>query len=408
MKDWRRNCINSGVPMILLAHFSCFWSPPNKLEGSFHNKRGKRNCYHSVLYTIRVILFVQRSVMQIFLVKKTYRSDSPKEFFRLILFFLITILHAIPSGAQCVTTTMATIPDNGSLSIDFLVSGLLDNDLASPTQGVCGVEIDFRHEYLGDLKVTLVSPSGFMIDLVGPVTTATTSTNLSRWNVSFVPCLSPAMPDAGFTNVWSNLQAWQVFTAYSGSYHPHAGCLEDFNTGPANGTWRIIFSDQADLQTGSVTSASLIFCNPAGLQCLECSPNGGIVNPPSVEICEGQTINTSDVTVDFGGNPPSPSLYSYTYLLSSGNPIIASGASFSNTPPAGAYTLCGLSYLTSDGTAVNNILTTGDNDQLTQAIANGVICAQKSSVCVTFIVVPKPDTTNIDVLLCKDEPFVFK
>lgn len=308
---------------------------------------------------------------------------------------------------QCTTSESYDIPDNGFVNIDFYISGLTDSDLGSPTQGICGVEIDFMHEYLGDLTVTLISPSGTAVQLIGSPTTAISSTNLSRWNIQFIPCSDLSMPDAGFTPVWSNLQSWQAFTPYSGLYYPHIGCLEDFNSGSANGLWRLIVQDHDVLQTGAVASVTLVFCNPAGLQCLECDPNGGLFQQTLAALCEGDVLQSSLYPVDFQGNPPSPLLYTYEYFLSSGTTIIESGAQISASPSPGAYALCGISYLTADSAAVNNLLQSGDQNQLLQAIAGGQICAALSAQCVSITITPKPDTVMIDRTLCAGESFVF-
>src|SRR5687767_7400433 len=161
------------------------------------------------------------------------RLQAPeRDQFKAILFIIASLLLCLISTkteAQCATTSSQVIPDDGILTINFTVSGLTDSDLASPTQGICAVEVDFMHEYLGDLTASLISPSGTVIQLMGAVTTAITPTNLSRWNIRFVPCMTAAAPDAGFAAQWSNTQSWQALTNYSGSYHPYTGCLEDFN-----------------------------------------------------------------------------------------------------------------------------------------------------------------------------------
>src|SRR5258706_10930953 len=167
-----------------------------------------------------------------------------------ILFSLISVSVINDIKAQCTTNGSIPIPDDGSVSLHFIVSGLLDNDLGSPTQGICGIDLNFVHEYLGDLTFTLISPSGQSIELIGPATPTIPTTNLSRWNIHFIPCMIAAMPDPGFTPTWSNLQLWQAITSYTGTYHPYSGCLEDFNSGPANGVWQIIIKDGDVLQTG--------------------------------------------------------------------------------------------------------------------------------------------------------------
>ncbi len=309
---------------------------------------------------------------------------------------------------QCSLSSATDVPDNAIFTIDLSVSGLIDNSLSSPTQGICGVEIDFMHEYLGDLTITLISPSGTSVDLIGPATTSTGNTNLTRWNIEFVPCMTPASPDAGFADIWSNLQSWNAVTPYSGSYHPHVGCLEDFNAGPANGIWQVVIQDHGEFQLGSIASFTLIFCNPTGLDCTECNPNAGTISPSAFNLCSGENIQSSDITVDFGTNIPSPTDYAYEYLLLSGNTILQSGTNFSITPPAGSYMLCGMSYLLSDAAVINTLIAGDDYATLSQAIDNGVACAQLTSSCIMVEVRAKPDSVFIDTDLCNGEVFTYR
>src|SRR5690242_9754677 len=75
-----------------------------------------------------------------------------------IFFSLLTGSFSNAITAQCSISTAIPIPDNDSVSVHFIVSGLSDNDLGSPTQGICGIDLNFVHEYLGDLTFTLISP----------------------------------------------------------------------------------------------------------------------------------------------------------------------------------------------------------------------------------------------------------
>jgi subtilisin-like proprotein convertase family protein len=325
------------------------------------------------------------------------------------LLLMMAMWLLLPPGvkSQCSITDATSIPDNDFITLGFNVSGLTNANLASPAQGICGVDISFNHEYLGDLTITLISPSGTSVQLVGPTTNATLPTNLSTWNVHFVPCGSPANPDFGFTDTWSNLQDWATLTTYTGSYYPASGCLEDFNIGSANGQWLIIVQDHDPFQIGNILSITLLFCDPTGLLCSECIPNGGMLSPASFNRCAGENIQSSEITVNYGNNIPSPLNYGYQYLLTSGNIILQSGISFSFNLPAGSYSLCGLSYLLDDSTNVNALLATGDLSGLQQDILSGAICGKFSGNCVPIEIADPPDTTVITGNLCQGESFSF-
>ncbi|MEP6647763.1 MAG: gliding motility-associated C-terminal domain-containing protein, partial [Saprospiraceae bacterium] len=90
-----------------------------------------------------------------------------------------------------------------------------------------------------------------------------------------------------------------------------------------------------------------------------------------------------------------------------GNTIVRYGSFFSDTPPPGNYTICGLSYLTIDSTQVNNLFSAGDYNQLNQALISGLVCGEFSSPCVALHVLSIPPPTNINVNLCNGETYSF-
>ncbi|MBK7635135.1 MAG: proprotein convertase P-domain-containing protein [Saprospiraceae bacterium] len=52
-------------------------------------------------------------------------------------------------------------------NIPILISGAINNNLVTAQQGLCGVKLKFRHPYMKDLRIELVSPGGQKITLVG-------------------------------------------------------------------------------------------------------------------------------------------------------------------------------------------------------------------------------------------------
>ena len=130
--------------------------------------------------------------------------------------------------AQCDFVFDQDIPDNGAVSFVLEVDDLVVDDL-SAGQAVCRVNLKFKHDYVGDLTIELTSPAGQTVILVGPVTDQINPTNLTTWDIGFLPCFSIVAPDAGFSDSWDNEQAWAVFASYTGTYYPYAGCLLIFN-----------------------------------------------------------------------------------------------------------------------------------------------------------------------------------
>lgn len=325
----------------------------------------------------------------------------------ILLIILLTTCQSVLTYGQCSFTGPLPIPDPGVSTVTFQVDGLTDSDLASPTQGVCGVEIHFLHEYVGDLTVTLVSPAGTSVTLVGPVTSAITPTNLAQWNIEFIPCGSSAMPDAGFSAIWNNEQPWAAIGMYSGDYHPSSGCLEDFNVGSANGTWQVIFEDHSQFQLGSISSVSLVFCNENGLDCATCTANGGVLSPSSFQLCSGENFESDDIAIDFQGNEPPTADYAYVYMLINGNTIEQYGSNFVSTLLPGNYLLCGMSYFRGDENTVNALLSAGDYDLIQQSLQTSIFCGDISDNCIPINVTGPPDTIDVEGTICMGDNFVY-
>ncbi|MDX1409581.1 MAG: proprotein convertase P-domain-containing protein, partial [Saprospiraceae bacterium] len=223
------------------------------------------------------------------------------------------------------------------------VTGLANNDL-SGSQSLCAINLAFRHSYLGDLTIDLVSPAGQTVQLVGPVTDQISPTNLTTWNIGFLQCGFPVAPDAGFSATWNNNQAWQILSNYTGSYHPASGCLEDFNTGSANGTWRLEILDHDAPQTGELISVELVFCDNTGLACTLCEADAGRFAETSTSICEGVAVPPSFFEPVYPVDTPDFLLYDYTYLLSNdGVGHVTLNQINTAFLPVGSYTICGLS-----------------------------------------------------------------
>ncbi len=165
------------------------------------------------------------------------------------------------------------IPDLAFGDYIYSVGDIANANLASPTQGVCAVRVQFEHEYIGDLNMELISPAGQSVQLVGP-TGFFGSTNFTTWDVGFVACNETATPDPGFSPTWNSMQVWGNGGNYTGIYYPANGCLEDFNVGSVIGDWTLRVYDTQVSDTGLVHKFEMIFCEMAGISCQPCS------NPP--------------------------------------------------------------------------------------------------------------------------------
>jgi len=231
-----------------------------------------------------------------------------------------------------------SIPDNFVGNVLAYVNDTASNDLSGAAQ-VCGVRIYFDHEYLGDLNMRLISPSGQSVILVGPIGLSGT-TDFSEWDISFVPCSSLAIPYPGFSAMWSNAQPWIPNMDYGGSYYPATGCLEDFDTGPVGGLWQLEITDGQAVDVGNVHDFEIFFCNVNGLDCELCD------TPPVANLgnymigrdvyLQDHSTNASGYHLDFGDGTSFtgaylPYIHTYntagTYLLH----LIASSACGTDT-----------------------------------------------------------------------------
>lgn len=329
---------------------------------------------------------------------------------RYLILLLLLILKVDNTFSQwCCIDTNLIIKDKTTQTLKFQISGALLNDLASPLQGVCGVRIKFDHKFIGDLTIELLSPSGQSITLIGPVGSSG-NTNLSKWNVVFVPFSQIAIPDAGFKPRWDNIQPWGILGQFfNGTYYPHKGNLEDFNQGSVNGTWTLIVKDDDLFYEGHIESFCLLFCDNSGIVCKDCSPNGGYFNVPAQSFCEGDAnLNLPFLPIQ-PAFIPDPNTYDYQYLISKNDIIIERTKSldFRNTPP-GNYKICGISYSKVDSNAIPK---TGQNYRLStfenELTANKFgICAGLSQDCINLEIKAIPKSVDLTVSICKGSDFL--
>jgi len=297
------------------------------------------------------------------------------------------------------------MPDNFVGNFLINVSGASNPTLGQNGQGVCGVTMHFDHEYLGDLSITLTSPSGQSVQLVGPIGFFG-ATDGTTWNVTFLPCNDNVDPDPGFSPVWHNNQNWGLGNNYSGSYFPSGGCLENFNSGPVDGTWTLTVVDGQAIDVGNFYNYEIIFCDPAGITCFSCAANAGNLLQPDVTACQGSSSLDLNLPPTYvaPNQPPPASDYSYTYVVGGGGGVIVAyepGPDLTGYDP-GVYTVCGLSYLTvqeGDIPAPNGSLTI--NQLSTQLNSNQPpFCGKITDNCVNVTINAAPPDIEENIELC--------
>ncbi|TVR84200.1 MAG: hypothetical protein EA409_01440 [Saprospirales bacterium] len=331
-------------------------------------------------------------------------------FIRFVLILLVGLLpwnHKI--YAQCDVQGPFPIEDLSNEYYPLEITGALNDSLSSPDQGICGIVLNFTHDAVADLFIQLYSPSGQLVNLIGPVSNTPPHTDFSSWNILFVPCGVPASPDPGFSAQWSNNQPWGVFGNYTGSYHPFEGCLEDFNEGPVNGTWTLFVQDGLQFFDGELIGFSLVFCDPSGIDCVSCEPDGGLLPFFEFEFCQGDTIFQLPNPVYPGSEPPDEDEYDFVYLFVNNNNIQHIFAdSFLSLDFSGEYRIYGLSILRQDSAVLETLGEDYTYSQLSQALSQNFkpFCGDLSMSFIDVWVHPSFDSL-LEVTICTGDSLQF-
>jgi gliding motility-associated-like protein len=300
------------------------------------------------------------------------------------------------------------ITPNFAGEVCFEITDALNNDLANPDQGICGVQLTFTHQHIWDLELSLVSPAGDTVPLTGFNTNFFGTTNNVLWNILFIPCANTPSPDTingnALEEVWTNNQSWPFAANFSGSYLPVGGnCLESFDNGPVNGSWCLLIDNQPSTYFGNILNFEVLLCDNSGLLC--CDADGGTLPGANPFVaCEGDSSLWLSLPAQYGPIEPDEDEYGYVYVISDENGVILSIDSIPNLIgyDEGSYEVCGLSYLLSDSSLIPDpdmILTVSD---LTDDLNSGLpsFCGNLSDNCIDVQVVPPPPPTMIEETIC--------
>nr|MBX2878193.1 hypothetical protein [Saprospiraceae bacterium] len=326
---------------------------------------------------------------------------------RILILWHIIILPIFAIGQSCGLTDTVIINPNSNGSFTLSIADFVNDNLADPAQGLCGIELKFKHTFVEYFELSLTSPGGQRIDLIGPNSGQNGSTFGSTWDISFIPSIEPAMPDSGYLDRWDNEQAndFGVFFLYTGSYYPFSGNLEDFNTGAVNGDWVFDFSnDPSPFNTGAIIFARLIFCDSRGVDC--CFGVGGELRTTDLLACEGDTSLLIDPDPFFSAGVADTAEYDYTYILARDSLIIG----FDTVPDlqsfsGGMYQICGLSYRSSQADSLSQLINTIDLDSLQNNLNSffPLFCGNLSDNCITVQIEAPPDTVFLIEQICQGD-----
>jgi subtilisin-like proprotein convertase family protein len=329
------------------------------------------------------------------------------------VFTLISIENLPAQNCGCADEGNCPFPfsANSNTQVCYEITDAFNNNLASPTQGVCGVSVRFRHGRVGSMNLTLTSPNGTQVQLIGTAGNCNTWTPIATWDILFLPCGETCVPDTVNncpypcvfdgcpTNCpWANAN-------YSGSYHPFSGCLENFNTGPANGQWCLEIDNNAQFNGGSILDFEIILCDQSGILC--CDADAGNLNfEPDVDACVGDSSLLLDPNPIYGAIVPDTAEYGYTYAIFEQNTLLAYD-SMPNLMPymPGTYQVCGLSYLYADTASMPNAGTTWTPQSLNDTLnsANPPFCGNIATNCILVQIASPPLPTNLTDTICQGD-----
>lgn len=306
--------------------------------------------------------------------------------------------------AQCSFDFNEHIDPNADFYLAGNVFGAQSNDLADPVQGVCEVTLHFKHEYVSNLEIQLISPAGQIVSLVG-FRTNNSLTSGSVWDVTFIPCANTPVPDPGIPGQWSSIAPWNIGNIYTGRYHPAGGCLEDFNLGSVNGNWQLHITNGAFYE-GDFLGFSIKFCDDSGLTCVPCEPVSSLMQDDTLTFCNNDSTLLHFVpAVTFPGSLPDTADYVGKFVLINNGIILAIDDTLDLfQDPPGRYYIQYANYLKLLESKIQMYIGRNIND-LYSDISLNVICAELASDSLTVELFPAYNLPLKMVYLCYGDTF---
>lgn len=204
------------------------------------------------------------------------------------------------TGAINETATPCTAP----LTRNFTVAAN-----AQVTNVTIGVQL--THSYRGDLRATLVSPTGTVVNLITNV-----ATNPDNLNVLFDDAAA-----ASITTHTSNNDSTAAAPPYQRTFRPQ-GSLADFDGEGSAGTWQLTICDSLNSDSGNFTRSDLTITT--------------IPIAPSADLSLTKTVSAASPA--FGASIS----YTLSVTNASGSALTATGVTVQDTLPAG-FTFTGAS-----------------------------------------------------------------
>ncbi len=194
---------------------------------------------------------------------------------KLLLIIILFSIGKFVFGQCGCTNCPEPLPDDTNQNFYVNISdNNLDNIDDCSTMLLESINIYFDHEYIGDLTVTVTSPCGNSIVLMGNIGFHG-ATDGTFWDIEFED--GSVSPDSGFPPVFDNAAPWGLNGNYTGTYNPYSGTLASLNCTDNCGTWTINVSDDQTSDIGNFFDFSLDFGDPSDTGQLNCDSE-----PPSL------------------------------------------------------------------------------------------------------------------------------
>jgi len=304
---------------------------------------------------------------------------------------LLALSSGLLFGQQCSLSGPILIGpsniNNGITEIQFNVSGLANDDLSSPLQGLCIVQLGLEHKNISTLEVEIISPAGQSVTMIGPGNVNPIgSTQFVDFNLRFAANSYPALPDPTFPEIFSSTNPWVAFTTYGGRYYPAQGQFEDLNMGSANGTWTIRFSEFTEFSNGKINYVEIQFCDETGKQCNPCYANAGAFSNVSQNtFCANDPILTNQNFFNVvNENSSFENTQVYNYVVVEAGNIVSLQEEFDLTGLApGTYQLCGV---ISPDAFVDDLNGMNTYAEIVDFLSNELVCGDAMDVCLDLII----------------------
>lgn len=223
----------------------------------------------------------------------------------LALVWLALTLAANPAAAQTATTYSNTTGGTISETATPCTSPMVRNFTVAANAQITDVNIgvQFTHSYRGDIRATLVSPTGTVVNLITNV-----GTSADNLNVLF--------DDSAATSVTTHTANDNTAAAppYQRNFQPQ-GTLADFNGEGSAGSWQLTICDSLNGDSGNFTRSDLTLTT--------------VPIAPSADLSLTKSVSNAAPAIGASIN------YILSVTNASGSALSASGVTVQDTLPAG-------------------------------------------------------------------------